>query len=198
MKNMFKTLVYGLLVLSVYFPVNCSSAGEGSKKTGIAETPVAAVDIGTILVLDAETDISSPWVNRFLLTSEQGTFFWNNFSIKRGEVKLENSSTQYGMMIRSQTKIEQFDSFAIHQVSISSAVNSTTKSPSSAFQREETVSVTFSLSELVNKGQVIYQPARFALLKSIKEKKAAEGQAYINQLEYLKNGHFKADVIIKY
>lgn len=201
MTKILKSFFYSLLLINIYFLVSCCSTkapDTNSQQPGTDTADTTNKEITAFVVLDKESDISSTWTNEFLMPTLPGAFLANDFTFKKGAAQLASSTAQYGQRVVEKTMLEERDAYTIYKLVMQVAAVKSEPNLTTAYRHIETIRTSFNLADLVKKGKVLYQPTRYALLKAIESKAVARGQVGLSSLEYLNDGRFQAEVIIRY
>jgi hypothetical protein len=183
-------LVIAIILLG---PVNGFASGAGE------EPPAPTIvdrSYRLFVLAEGEGDGSRMYTERVALPDSISLTQWTRFSLVEGKVKTESLQT---WSQRSKGKVSESRSAGVlvqgYDVVIAVPGAKAAGSPGSAVS---VVEVGFSVKECLNKkGEVLYQPARLAIVRAVNQSKRKSGEARVATLLYAESGRFTARVELR-
>ncbi len=136
------------------------------------------------------------YTERVALPDSASLTQWTRFSLIGGEVKTESLQT---WSLRSRGKVSESRSAGVlvQAYDVVIAVRRGNEAGPAAAP-VSAIEVSFSVKECLNKkGEVLYQPARLALIRAVSQSKRKSGEARLVELSYAAPGRFTARIELR-
>ncbi len=148
------------------------------------------------ILAEGEGDGNRMYTERVALPDSISLTHWARFSLVDGKVKTESLQT---WSLRSKARVSESRSAGVlvqgYDVVIVVPDARAASSPASAVSLVE---LSFSVKECLNKkGEVLYQPARLAIVRAVNQSKRKSGEARVAELSYAASGRFTARVELR-
>lgn len=179
-----------VIALSLLAPMAsfATGAGEGPKPPAFTDLP-----LHLFVLAEGEGEGNRMFTDRVSLPDSISLARWTPFTFLDGKVKTE---TEQSWSLRSKKKTSQEISRGV-QVQAYEVVIAVAAARGAA-PAGSTVDVSFSVKDCLNKkGDVLYQPARMAVIRAVSQSKKKSGEARVVEILYTAPGTFNARVELR-
>jgi hypothetical protein len=179
-----------VIALSLLAPMAglASGAGEGPKPPAFTDVP-----LHLFVLAESEGDGNRMFTDRVSLPDSISLARWTSFTFLEGKVK---TKTEQSWSLRSKKMISQETSRGVLVLGYDVVV--AVAAAKGAAPAGSTVDVSFSVKDCLNeKGDVLYQPARMAVIHAVSQGRKKSGEARVVEISYTAPGSFGARVELR-
>ena len=181
-----------VIALSLLAPMAsfATGAGEGPKPPAFTDLP-----LHLFVLAEGEGEGNRMFTDRVSLPDSISLTLWTPFTFLDGKVKTE---TEQSWSLRSKKMTTQEISRGVLVQGYEVVVVVAVAAAKPAAPAGSSIEVSFSVKDCLNKkGDVLYQPARMAIIRAVSQSKKKSGEARVVEILYTAPGSFNARVELR-